>query len=433
MSPAWGTARTAQAAVAGAAAVLLLGVVTGRADVAALAVAVLVAGTGDLWSRPRGALVVHPEPAEPGPDTAGALTSRLRIDAPAGTAAVLVSVVRPGRPDRRALIAWPPADEPIVRRRSVRTGNVEAVTAWVQGFGPGLGCVADPTGRATRRVLVLPGAARPGEELPMPTALRGLSGPHGSRRPGEGGDLRDVHPFQAGDRLRRIDWRVTARRSPRLEELYVRREHALAEAVVVLVVDSRDDVGPDPRAWSGPNAPRSDQATSLDIARTAAATLARGYLRAGDRVGLDDLGARRRPLPPGAGARQLDRIRHGLALSAPVGDPSRRVRAPRVPAGALIVLFSTFLDDEAVQVPAAWRAAGHRVLAVDVLPRLHLGELNRTQELAVRFVRIAREDRLAELADRGVGVVRWVDDPELALRLLARADRRRAGAGGPRR
>ena len=85
-------------------------------------------------------------------------------------------------------------------------------------------------------------------------------------------------------------------------------------------------------------------------------------------MGLDDLGVVRRPLPPGGGRRQLDRIRHALALTHPEGEPLRRLRPPQIPSGALVLLFSTFLDDEAAQVAAVWRRAGHRVVAVDVLP-----------------------------------------------------------------
>ena len=105
---------------------------------------------------------------------------------------------------------------------TVRTGPQEVVRVDVQGVGPGAASVSEPSPSASRSALVLP-AARPLGDLPLPPRLRGLTGAHASRRPGEGGGLRDVHPFAPGDRLRRIDWRVTARRAPDLHELYVRR------------------------------------------------------------------------------------------------------------------------------------------------------------------------------------------------------------------
>ena len=43
---------------------------------------------------------------------------------------------------------------------------------------------------------------------PAPTGAHRLTpvGPGG-----DGGDFRDIHPFTAGNRLRRIDWKATAR------------------------------------------------------------------------------------------------------------------------------------------------------------------------------------------------------------------------------
>ncbi|EYR61875.1 hypothetical protein N866_14730, partial [Actinotalea ferrariae CF5-4] len=247
---------------------------------------------------------------------------------------------------------------------------------------------------------------------------------------GDGGDLRDVHPWQPGDSLRRVDWRATARRSPRGEELYTRRTFALAEAHVTLVVDSRDDVGPDPATWSGARSVRPDDATSLDVARSAAATVAQAYLGAGDRVGLEDLGVRRRTLRAGAGRRQLDRVLHGLAVLRPQGDPAPRVRAPQLPSGTLVWVFSTFLDPEAALAAARWRRSGHRVVAVDVLPAVRRRHLDTRAALALRLVTLERDDRLADLTAAGVELVRWTDDDAAArVQLLARRSHRRPGGG----
>jgi len=160
--------------------------------------------------------------------------------------------------------------------------------------------------------------------------------------------------------------------------------------------------------------------------------VARAFIAGGDRVGLDDLGVVRRPLPPGGGRGQLDRITHALALTKPEGWSRHRVRSPRLPSGALVVVFSTFLDDEPADAAAAWRRVGHRVVAVDVLPRLRTAHLSGRAATAARLVLVDREDRLADLRDLDVEVVTWRDDPALALAVLARSDRRRPGAGVPR-
>ena len=427
----WTPVRAATCASAACLVVLLLGVLAGRPDAAVLGVAPLLLAVRALHGRPAGPVRARFEAGDVDDDPdarggGGRLHATLRLEGPGRWAAV--TTTRQGRRGTEVLVRL--ADErrlPVVAR-TVRTGPQEVATAVVQGVGLDGASVAEPTPPVTRSTVVLP-ATTPLLDLPLPSRLRGLTGPHESRRPGEGGGLRDVHPWAPGDRLRRIDWRVTARRSPDLRELYVRREHAQAEAVVVLVVDSRDDVGPDPRTWRGSVAPRPQDATSLDRARQAAASLASAYLAAGDRVGLDDLGVRRRPVPPGGGRRQLDRIRHALALTAPEGEPAARLRPPRLPSGALVVVFSTFLDDESAAVAARWRTAGHRVVAVDVLPRLRASGLYDRERLALRMMTLTREDRMAELADQDVELVTWRDEPAVALRVLARRAQRRAGAG----
>jgi hypothetical protein len=72
------------------------------------------------------------------------------------------------------------------------------------------------------------------------------------------------------------------------------------------------------------------------------------------------------------------------------------------------------------------------VIAVDVLPRLRTAHLSGRPATAARLVLIDREDRLADLADVGVEVMTWRDDPATALAVFASRDRRRPGAGVPR-
>ena len=178
---------------------------------------------------------------------------------------------------------------------------------------------------------------------------------------------------------------------------------------------------------------RPEDATSLDVAREAAASVAQQLVAVGDRVGLDDLGARRRPVAPAGGRRQLARIVHSLALTRPEGEARTRVRPPQLPSGALVVVFSTFLDDDAAQAAGWWRRAGHRVVAVDVLPRVRETTLSDQERLALRLVSIERADRLAALTAAGVELVPWAGgDPSVELALLARQSHRRPGVGAGR-
>ena len=419
---------------------LVVGALVGRPDVSVLGVAPVLSGLWALWVRPRGEVwaevrrstgrttadvVAGPAPDASGRTPSGALTAELSLAAPPGTEAVRLRVHRPGHGVVEALVDVPLTRELAVSASSVRTGPQELFTVEHQGIGTGMHLTGPVVSRSAEVVLVLP-RARPMPALPLPLRLRGLSGQHEARRLGEGGGLRDIHPIQPGDSLRRIDWRVTARRSPNLEQLYVRRTMALAEAVVTLVVDSRDDVGPDPSTWSGIRAIRPDDATSLDLARQAAATVAQGYLAVGDRVGVEDLGVHRRALRAGTGRRHLDRVVQQLALLRPEGDPTRRLRPPQLTAGSLVYLFSTFLDPEPAELAQVWRRSGHRVVAVDVMPRIRLHSLDHRERLALRIVDIERQDRLAEVTGAGADLVRWVDPytSELLQQLALRSHRR---------
>jgi uncharacterized protein (DUF58 family) len=422
------------AAVAGLA-LLLLGLVLGRPDVAVLGVPLVLGVLWDWQQRPTvlapvrfGSLQQESQP--------GLVAHSLAVGTAPGVATVLVRATAPGHRPVLALVSAERAREVELSVRTRRTGERDMFAVDYLEAGPAQVVKAEPASVGPVKVTVLPGVRRLGQ-LPLPGRLQGLTGPHDSRRPGDGGDLRDINLFAPGDRLRRIDWRVTARRSVqggpgdpgRLSELYVRRTFATADATVMLVLDSRDDVGPDVATWGDAAKVRQDEATSLDIAREAAASLAREYLSAGDRVGLEDLGRMRRPVPPAGGRSQLQRLVQRLALAQPEGEPKRRRRAPRLPSGALIVVFSTFLDDDAARMALLWHHAGHRVVAVDVLPRITSVGVTSRVRTAYRIVAMERGDRLLRLARGGVEVVHWEGDPdgdgtstrvEVALTALAR-------------
>jgi len=291
-----------------------------------------------------------------------------------------------------------------IDRPTARTGPQPAlIVDWDAHTADLLAFTAPDRVKSGRRV-VLPGFAPLGL-VPTSRRPRGLTGPAVSRRPGDGFELRDVHPLGPGDTTRRIDWKVTARQADAEDTLWVRGTYATGEAVVVLVLDSRDEVGPNLSTWSGWLPLRPDEATSLDLARNAAASIARRLIEDGDRVGLADLATGRRLMMPATGWSHLERLTYALALSAPFGPPRERIRPPRVPAGALVYLFSTLLDDAPVQQAEAL-AAGHRVVVVDTLPTV---KPVASPELALAWRVVAAEHaaRARRLGARGVPVVGW--------------------------
>ena len=415
----WRVSETAVAYAVAAALLLGLGVVAGRADVAVLGVPLAGAVLWGWLRRPAGEPAVRIARARP---TAphGEVAALLELDAPAGADALWVRVEAPGHTALHALVRAEPSRGIRISVDSVRTGRFRMFAGGWLPIGASGVTRGAPQVIGGTAVTLLP-RVRALRELPLPFRLQGLTGGHDSRRAGDGGDLRDVNPFTPGDRLRRIDWRVTARRAGqgttaagvttdgrmRLTELYVRRTFATADAAVMLVVDSRDEVGPDVTAWGDRLPARQDEATSLDLAREAAASLARHYLDQGDRVGMVDLGRSRAPVPPAGGRRHLHRLTQRLVLAQPEGDPFGRVRPPQIPSGALIVLFSTFLDDQSVSTAVVWRHSGHRVVAVDVLPMPVPDYLPPGERVAFEILRLEREERLKNLVRSGVELVPW--------------------------
>jgi len=309
---------------------------------------------------------------------------------------------------------------------SKRTGPYPTFTAQVASYGPFGFEIEKPTLVTAPESFGLPTVFSL-RELPLPTRLRGLSGARNSRRIGEGGELRDIATMRPGDSLRRVDWRATGRRSPNLDQLYVRRTFSHAEGVAELVIDSRDDVGPDLETWRGTGQLRVDDLTSLDLARHAAASVAGALLAAGDRVGMEDLAFQRRPISPATGGRQLRRIQQALGLSAPRGEPAEVIRPPRLPADAVIYLFTTLLDDSPVELTRGWIEQGNPVIVIDTLPKVRLVR-SESLNMAWRITSMERDFRLAALQAQAIPVIPWQQAdsvlPAAELAKLARAQSR---------
>jgi uncharacterized protein (DUF58 family) len=317
----------------------------------------------------------------------------------------------------------------------LHSGPQELVRVEYRLLGADAATLSRPLGPLIASRVVAPGRATIGW-LPLPHRLQGLTGSHESARAGDGGDFRDIHPFTAGDRLRRIDWKATARRGQHAADLYVRRTAALADATVLIVLDSRDDVGEQVAEWSR-NTAVNKGISALDVAREAASSIAAGYIQAGDRVGLQDLSSRGRIIPHAGGSRHLWRLLRAIEITEPSAVPFRHQRPPIVPPGALVYLLSSLLDEEAVGMALRWRANGHRVIAVDVLPAARFARTTRYERVAHRIVMMERDKRIGTLEARGVELLRWPQDgtslPRQArLRLLSRPVRD-AGWVGARR
>jgi uncharacterized protein (DUF58 family) len=234
----------------------------------------------------------------------------------------------------------------------------------------------------------------------MPAAA-GLVGQHHSRRLGEGGELAGVRAFAPGDRLRRIDWRVTLR---------TRRVHVVStlsdrDAEVVLLLDVLHEAG-----VSGGT---GGAASVLDTTVRAAAAIAEHYLHRGDRVSMLEYGLRARRLRPATGRRQYLTVLEWLLDVRPVGgsyEPSAAAFGAHLLNGnALVIVLSPLLDRRAASMVARLARAGRFVVAVDTLPPgLPPPPLSGSWgPLSYRLWRLSRENVIGQLREHGVPVVGW--------------------------
>jgi uncharacterized protein (DUF58 family) len=293
-------------------------------------------------------------------------------------------------------------------RRAAGGGGVAATGPWAgRVWGP------HPVLASTLSTLPMPGVFDSRAPVPHPI---GLVGTHQARRPGEGGEFSSIRPFAAGDRLRRVQWRVSLRTGA----LHVTTAVAEEDSSVLLIVDSGVEVGVSGGVGG--------TATSLDVAVRAAGAVAEHYLHRGDRVGLRVLGSTtHNAVPFGGGRRHLRRVLDTLARIVPGEhrdtDPSK-IRF-RVPAGSVVVVLSPMLSDQAVGVTRTLAARGLNIVVVDTLPP-DVAIQDRRRMLAWRMRLLERESLLLRVSRAGVPVVPWrgpgtLDD---VLRGLGRRARR---------
>ena len=199
-----------------------------------------------------------------------------------------------------------------------------------------------------------------------------------------------MRPFVAGDRLRHVHWRVTARRG----DLHVTTTVADREASLLLALDTGSEWGP-------------RGASTLDVAVRTAAALARAHLRDGDRVGFVDLSDPTRVLRPGTGHRHLDRVVDRL-VQVRRSSPSDLLRLPAVVArtapGALVVVLSPLLRP-AVGIGVA-RLAQHGV-PVTVVDTFDRGVDRARLPVATRLWLLERDATVDSLEGVGVEVRPW--------------------------
>jgi uncharacterized protein (DUF58 family) len=280
----------------------------------------------------------------------------------------------------------------------------------VHGAGPAVVRVRDRLGAFTQegrlggscQLRAYPNVGRL-QRLIAPLRTRPVLGSQVARERGEGIEFADLRPLVPGDRVRRINWRATSRRSVP----YVNVQHPEHSADVVLFLDTFAE------------AEHADEGT-LDAAVHAAAALASAYLARRDRVALVSFGSVLSWLTPSAGTRQLYRIVDALLASDVTLSYAWKdvTHLPRrlLPARALVLALSPLLDARGSGALLDLRARGYDLAVVEISPLAHTPADEAAHRLPLRLWRLQRDTLRARFETLGVPVARW-EYPHTSLEL----------------
>jgi len=205
---------------------------------------------------------------------------------------------------------------------------------------------------------------------------------------GDGVEFADLRAFVPGDRMRDVNWRVTARRG----EMWVNQRHPDRNADVVIFLDAFSD-------------------EHLDDAVRAASMLLTQYLHGRDRVGLVSYGGTVRWVQPAGGLRQIYRMVDALIESQIFENAATRgidVLPPRaLPPNAMVLALSPLEDPRMVDALVDLRHRGRDVAVVEITPSLIHAGSGATAELSWRLWHLHRRSVRDTLQRLGVGVVEW--------------------------
>lgn len=195
---------------------------------------------------------------------------------------------------------------------------------------------------------------------PRRAARLNAAGVHDSRNRGGGLEFAQYRPYERGDDLRRVDWKLYARS----DRLFVRDAERESPVALWIVLDASasmaqaDQARPD---WS-----------RFDAARRVAAALMEVALRHGDRFGLVTCGAGAPLLiAPGGGSRHRDLVRTALAPLRPAGvaDWARDLAAAgeRMGRHDLALILSDGFDEGCVAAAERLAGSGRDVGLIQIL------------------------------------------------------------------
>lgn len=210
---------------------------------------------------------------------------------------------------------------------------------------------------------------------------------------GEGLELGEIRPYVPGDRMRSINWRVSARS----QGMWVTDRHVERNVDVILAIDALVPA-------------------AMVRGVRAAQALADVYLAERDRVGVIGIGGTLQWLRPGSGVLQRHRITEHLirAQSYAVAAWGTGLTVPMsaLPPGALVIGLTSLLDDRSAGLLVGLRNRGFSVVLVEV-DVLTSGAASRDAALGDRLHALVRDARRDLLLAQGVPLARWREDEPL--------------------
>lgn len=247
-----------------------------------------------------------------------------------------------------------------------------------------------------------------------PRRTRVYSGMVKARLGGVGVEFFGTREYHQGDELRRIDWNATARLGRLITAEF--EQERVADVSLILDARARADV-------------LAGGESLFEYAVEATASLARYFIKAGNRVGLLSYGRYLDWTFPGYGRWQLVKLLEALTRvekgDSVAFEGLENIPRRLFPPGSQLVLISRLLEGD-IEVLRQLRAIyAVIVLSPDPLAfelaRLPRQRRDRAIELAWRIERLRRELMLTRLREAGVRVIDWrVDQPLKGTRLQLR-------------
>ena len=222
-----------------------------------------------------------------------------------------------------------------------------------------------------------------------------------SRTRADGIEFADIREWTPGDRLRRVNWRASARRG----DLWVNEQHPERNTDIVIFLDTFTNIALASRG-------------TLDLSVRAAASLAHRYLQRKDRVGLVSFGGYLSWLLPESGTRQLYRVVDSLLQMEIVMSFATKnidVLPPRtLPSKALVLALTPLLDARSTAAIVDLRARGYDLVVVEVSPLPFVVPADdELSQLSYRLWRLSRDALRARYEAAGVPIVSWTDGEAL--------------------